>query len=136
MPINAWLIALDKTHEYNIDAEDALHIEKVEGVYLFDRNQVTHCGSTEPFYDLRYLYTIITVVDGLSDKRREELEEKYAYETGNDCYAHTKLVDSIIEEGDPSLVEQYGDPGVAFENVEYDDQMYAVGEHYVCNRPL
>jgi len=136
MKINPWVIALDTTHEYNIANEDAPHIEKIEGVYLFDRNTVTHCGSTQPSYSLRYLYTIITVVEGLSGRRRGDLEEKYAYEPCNDTYAPTNLIDRIIEEGDPSLVGQYDIDEGPYVGCSNEDRLYAIGEDYICNRPL
>ena len=137
MKISAWLITIDETREYNSTSEDAPFIMKIEEVYLFDRNRRTHCAELQPSYDLRHLYTLITVAEGTSATKREELEENYAYGLGCDKYAHVSMVDRVIEEGDLDVIQQYPvDDGPLFKGATYDDRMYAIGEDCICNRIL
>ncbi len=132
--IDAFVVALDTTHEYNIDSEDAPPIVRIEGVYLFDRNVVTHTCEMAESYSLTHLYNLIVFADGLSDERREELEDKYAYEPSFDKYAHVSKIDPMIEEADPSVIERYPTEDRALlRGATYDDRMYAIREDCVCN---
>lgn len=140
MKIDIWVIVLDKTDQYHIFEEDAPFIKKIEEVYLFDWNRTIYDCEFAPSYDMKFLYTLVTFTEDTSASKREALEADYAYEansnSNSNIYVHAPVVNRIIAEGDPLVVEQYGDSGVSFDDCDYDDQLDAICDHFVCNRPF
>ncbi len=107
--IDAWAVSLDETSYYQIDRADAPFIAAIHGVYVFDRNQATHCCELTPSYDLIYLYTCIHITLDTTDEKREELDQKYGHEGCEDIYVHCHTIDALITKGDRWKVRQYGD---------------------------
>lgn len=106
--IDAYAVALDETEYYNIDPADAPHIERIMGVYLFDRNERTHCCELTPSYYLIHLYDEI-VFSTDADDVMEALDEKYAHEPSDDIYVHCGEIEKIIREGRRDRINHYGD---------------------------
>ncbi len=124
--IDAWAIAIDETDRYTISEVDTPFIKQIRSVYLFDRNQ-------SPSYWLIHLYDQVILVDD-DDPQRDRLYEDYEHCSSYDGYKHCGMIDRIIEQGDD--VVHYGDPGVSFDDVDYDDQMESLREHLCSNCPL
>jgi hypothetical protein len=142
--IDAWAIALDETGFYNLDPTDAVHIKRIFGVYLFDRNQQTHLCELTPSYYLVYLYTSIEFADETDDNVREELDEKYAHEATDDGdYIHCHEAERILGDAKPYTSYHYGD--VAEHDQEddiedlderHDAELEHIREYLCCNCPF
>lgn len=141
-PIDAYVVAFDETDHYQIDDEDRPYIERIVGVYLFDRNQRTHCCELTPSYWLIHLYDEVRLtplgMDCDDEYRLDEIYQKYEYNGGDDIYVHCHSVERIIAKADakPFTVYHYGDTEVDEDDVDYDDQMEALREELSCNHPF
>jgi hypothetical protein len=131
--IDAYVIALDETEFYSLKPAHRPHVKAIRGVYLFDRNTHTHCCELTPSYYLIHVYDEVIPADDTPDELRELLDSEYAYCGGEDKYVHTHAIDRILSEARPFTVHHYGDPGVSFDDVERDEQMDALREHFQGN---
>ncbi len=134
--IDAWSIALDETNHYGIFNADAPLIKQIRAVYLLDRNQRTHACEVTPSYWLIHLYDQVILFDDVEESQREELYDVYECHPGEDIYVHCSAIDQLIDENDHGVVNHYGDPGVSFDDVDYNDQMESLREYLCCNCPL
>jgi hypothetical protein len=138
-PIDAYVVALDETANYEIDKADRPFIREIRGVYLFDRNQRTHCCELTPSYLLIHLYDEVIPSEAgyaLDDRAVERLYERYECEGGDDRYVHCHTVEGIIAKADRFGVHHYGDTEVDQQDVDHDEQMEALREHFNCNHPF
>ncbi len=137
-PIDAYVVALDETTHYFISPADRPYIEQIRGAYLFDRNQCTHCCELTPSYYLIYLYNQVLLTEkgnALDDHAQNRLFQQYEH-YGDDCYVHCHTVERIIERNKPQTVCHYGNPEVDQQDVEYNEQMDALQEHFCSNCPF
>lgn len=86
MKVNA--VTFDETKYYNIRDEDKPFIRQIRGVYAYNPESATHACELTPSYDMRYLHSYIVLQDDVSDSKREELDERYCYEGGDDMLIH------------------------------------------------
>jgi hypothetical protein len=138
-PIDAYVIALDETASYEIDDADRPYVRQIHGVYVFDRNQRTHCCEWTPSYYLIHLYDEVIFTeqgDTLDEYAADELYQKYEYCGGEDCYVHCHTIERIIERNEPFTVYHYGDSDVDEHDADYDAQMDAIREDCCCNHAL
>lgn len=87
-PVDAYVVALDETRNYNIDPKDAPYIERIVGIYLLDRNLHTYLCESVPSYYLIHLYDEVWVRGDVDAEKREALGEKYENWGGDDTYVH------------------------------------------------
>lgn len=99
-----WCVALDETRYYNIAEEDKPKIEKIVGVYIFNRSEYTHCCEIAPSYSLIHLYDAVYLTE-FGEDFGDEMDEKYAHNDSDDCYMHVADVEAI----DASKKKQYGE---------------------------
>ena len=136
IPIDAYAVALDETQYYNIDPADAKYIERIDGVYVFDRNHRTACCELTLSYFLRHLYTSIVFSDGVDDATRDRLEMDYAHCEGDDFYVHCCDIDRIIKAAgrDRDHVYHYGDvaPSDRGQDIEIPDQRHTAEMDAIC----
>lgn len=116
MKVNA--ISRNVTGYYNIRDEDKSLIEEIRTVYAYDPESATHLCELTPSYDLRYLHTYIVFTDELetkkrSDEVRDELDQRYCHEDGEDTYMHCSDVRSFTTRN-PSHHKECGE----FESIE------------------
>lgn len=138
-PIDAYVVALDETDHYDIDPADRQFIRQIRGVYVFDRNERTHCCEWTPSYWLIHLYDEVLLTEAgeaLDDHAADDLYQKYEYCGGDDIYVHCHSIDAIIRRNEPFTVYHYGDTEVDQEDVDHDGQMDALREHFCGNCPL
>jgi len=145
LPIDARVVALNATASYLIDAEDRSFIERIDEVFLYDRNERTCCCELTPSYYLIHLYTsVVFRRDKLPDERRqEEIEQQYAFLPTDNCYVHCHTIDAIAERAEPFRYHRHGEPGFETCRAEFDsDQawhdavMEALREHFCANHPI
>jgi hypothetical protein len=143
VPIDARVVALNVTGRYLIDDQDRPFIKRIDDVFLYDRNERTHCCEWTPSHYLIYLYTNVVVSAETDDRKREALQEKYGYLPTDNCYVHCHEIDAIEKNARPFRYHTHGDPG--FENARdeyetdeawHDAVMDALREHFCCNCPL
>lgn len=134
--IDANCIALNETGNYVIDEQDRPYIREIRGVYLFDRNSRTYCCEMTPSHYLIHLYDQVIPADDTPDDVLERLDETYACHGGENCYVHVHQIETILKAARPWTVHHYGDPGVSFADVERDEQMEALREHFNADCPL
>jgi hypothetical protein len=105
--IDAHAVEFNETEHYNIDEKDAPHIKSIQGVYVFDCNEVTHCCELTGSYYLIHLYTSICFNDGVTDEIIDRLLDKYTHNPDNqDMYVHTAALNRQIED---ETTHHYGD---------------------------
>lgn len=93
MKVNA--ISLNETQYYQIASQDKQFIKEIRSTYCYDPESGTYLCELTPSYDLRYLHTYIVWNDDPSDDKRDELDQKYCYEGGEDIYMHVSSVRSL-----------------------------------------
>jgi len=133
------VVALVETSHYHIDSADVPYIAQIRGVYLFDKEQRTHCCELTPSYYLIHLYDQVILSeagDALDDDQKDRLYQAYEYNGGENNYVHCHEIDAIVERADQGEHYVYGDSEVKEDDVEYDDQIEAVREHLCGNCPL
>lgn len=121
--------AIDETAHYTIEEEDKPFIERIVGVYFFDRNEYTHCCEVTPSHYLRYLSDSVRCKDDTPDDVRERIYELYEHCGGEDCYMHVSSVDRIPEK----FKHHYGEP----QDADAEDRGEGeVREHFQGNCPF
>jgi hypothetical protein len=136
------VIGIDETRHYNIPEEDRPYIDKILGVYLYDKNEVTRLCEFTPSYFLRHLYdTIVLTEEGHSDSwLGDRLEQAYCYCESDDIYMHCSDVDLLETQvkKTPWRYHVVGDPfpdlDVEDEEQGYRQMMDSTAEYYDCNR--
>jgi hypothetical protein len=141
MNIDAYCVALDETDHYVIADEDKPKIEKIMGVYLFDKNEVTHCCELTPSYWLIHLYDEVVCAKEVDDEERSRLDEEYGHEDAEDIYVHCRDIERIIEKAERWTVLHHGDPELPDDEDKTDeenhrDKMEALREHFCGNCPF
>jgi len=153
LPIDARVVSFNQTSHYTIDAEDAPYIKEIRGVYLYDKNEVTHCCEITPSYWLVHLYDQVIPSDAGHDLRDEDeckmgdIYQKYEQCGNEDMYVHCRVVDAIEERAVKAGKEtprlhgtlrsgdyyEHGVTGVTYEETPYDEQIEALREHFCGN---
>ena len=138
--IDAFLVSFDETEYYKIYPEHEGKIAKVYGVYLFDRNEITHCCEMTPSYFLTHLYDTVCLTpeadDTLTDEEKSRIYEEYENEGGEDIYVHCHTIDNMIRSRQKDRVYHYGKTGVKLSDSSYKDQWEGIREWATCNPPL
>lgn len=134
-PIDIWVVALDETKYWLFqDQPWAGLVERIEGVYFFDRNRITHLCSFSGSYWLEHVesriiwkndWTPDSYVNPVSDETRERAQEWINSGLIDDQskYADEHGIDQFIErvQSDDSRVVHRGDPGFDPEQAEGED---------------
>lgn len=132
--MDVWLVALvDDRVRHWADEEDAPFLTRLTSVYLYDRNQVTHCCELTPSYCLYWLYDYVDFKDAveLSAARREKLQERYESPPDSSVtYVHCHDVERLDNDRSRSYV--HGEE-VLPEDVTYDDALEGLLEYYRGN---
>jgi hypothetical protein len=144
--IDARVIAINRTHNYLIAEGHQPSIARIEEVYLYDKNQHTHCCEFTPSYYLIHLYTRVNftpVGNELSDHEQNEIFEAYEHEDTDNCYIHCHEIDALEAKAKPFTYHTHGDPEFGdaedeFETKEafHDAVMEALREHFQANCPI
>lgn len=140
LPIDARVVALVETSGYNIAACDKPFIDCIRGIYVYDKNTVTHCCEMTPSYYLIHVYDQVILTEAgneLNHIAQDKIFEKYEqHGESDDKYVHCRNIDKIESEATPYYYYKYGNPKVSFDDVEYDQQMESLREHFQGNCPL
>lgn len=143
--IDARVVALNATANYMIDQDDQPFIERIDDVFLYDRNERTHCCEWTPSYYLIHLYTSIVfrIDDRLDEATEERLKQRYADLPTDNCYVHCHQIDAIEAKAKPFQYHTHGDPGFAKSHAEFGNEeawhdavMEALREHFCANCPI
>ena len=111
-----YVVAFDETKYWNLEKKDKRFIEKMVGVYFFDKNSQTHVAELTPSYYLAFGYnTIWFKRTAYTDKNerndlRGELDQKYLYGPGVDndgTYMHVSSLDAYTKKH-KKMVYHYG----------------------------
>lgn len=144
--INARVISIDETRNYNIKPEHEEYIDKILGVYLYDKNMPTVVCEITPSYYLIHLYDEVVIKDGsyavLPDENeiydREEIYETYE-NTGisEDIYVHVSTVDRLEKSLSNERFRYYieGEEELP-EDVTYEEYMEELREDCCANHRL
>jgi len=99
VPPDWWCISFDETVHWNIAEEDKPYIEKMMGVYFYDRSEYTYCCEVTPSYWLRHLGNVAYCRWDTPDEVRERIYDKYEIGGYDDsCYMHVRVVEAIPAE--------------------------------------
>jgi hypothetical protein len=147
-PIDARVIALDRSQNYFIDERHKPFIARIEEVYLYDKNERTHCCEFTPSYYLIHLYTRVILTppgEQLNALEQDEIFQAYEHEETDNCYIHCHEIDALEAKTQPNDFTYYahGDPKFAgaeddFESKEayHDAVIDALREHFQANCPI
>ena len=139
LPINAWLVALDETEHWHIPEKFKDIVISIRGVYLLDRNEITHCCETTPSYWLMHLYdspVYSDAYDKLTDEEKEEVHDYFEMEHGDDIYVHCHTIDRMLQKRKKGIVYHYGKTGVRYRDSSYDEQLDGIREWANGNPPI
>jgi hypothetical protein len=137
LPIDARVIARDETDNYHILDGHRKYIKAILGVYLYDKNEITHCCEFTPSYYLRHVYDTVVLTDAgaeLSEAGKDEIFERYENCGGEDIYVHCSGIDAM--EKNKARYHVHGETGVSFEDTSYDEQMESLLDHFRGNCPF
>lgn len=134
LPVDAFVVGFDETYAWNLAPEDKPWIKEIRGVYLFDRNEVTHCCEVTPSYFMRFCYHAFVLVDAATDEVSERIHEEYGTEPQDDCYMHCSEVDRFVSEHPEWVRHPPAEPQESLsESGEAFDDLW---EWCCCNPPL
>lgn len=136
LPIDAYVVAFDETRNYRIAEKHRPLIQSIRGVYLFNKNEVTHCCELTPSYLLIHLYDEVVLAGEVSDELREKISEEYEHCGGDDIYVHCHTIEVDRGGHRPGWVHHYGNPEVSYEDSDYNEQMEGLREHFCGNHVL
>jgi len=133
IPIDIWIVAMDETKNWSYkDQPWAKYIERIEGIYVFDKNQITHLASFSGSYFLEHLEDREVLKNGvgeeLGDREYEELRDRvnsWMMEGPKDdssSYFDERNIDKFLEnnEGNSGRVFHYGNPGLSWDDADGD----------------
>jgi hypothetical protein len=147
-PIDARVLALDRSQNYSIDERHKPFIARIEEIYLYDKNERTHCCEFTPSYYLIYLYTRVIPTqagDQLKDHEQDEIFQAYELEETDNCYVHCHEIDALEARAKPNRFTYYAHGEPEFRGVEDDfesEEAYhdvvieALREHFQANCPI
>lgn len=133
------LIALDETEDW-ILPEYLEYIERIETVYLYDKNSHTYCCEMRPSYCL-YPIEVREVLKPEyqeDEDLRDRINQTILLHANMDVsYYHVADIDSQVEtllrSGEEFRYCHYGDPEVSDEDSSYEQQVEAVLDDCRCN---
>ncbi len=128
-----WAVEIDETRNWNLDDKDRPFVEKITGVYFYDRNEHTHCCELTPSYYLRTLGSSIHFKSDTPDAVQERITDALASELygGDDIYMWVMHVEAI----DDKHKHHYGALDDA-DDCTKEEQEDAVREYYNGNSPF
>jgi hypothetical protein len=91
------VVDVNETYNYNIHKEDSIFIKEVHTVYAYNPLEYTYCCELTPSHRLIYLYDYI-IYRGESEATedvRNDLDEKYCMQGGEDIYMHVSRVKNL-----------------------------------------
>lgn len=121
-----WVVAINETGGWDIpdDYEWKKHLKRIESVFFFDRNTITHLCSFSGSYWLNYLETRPIMNPGTSEELTREAEDFCEGGAGtDDDYFDQKQIDKLIEKNERGTVYHYGNPGF-----DLDEAMDSAGQ--------
>lgn len=77
-------VAFDQTYAWNIAEEDKPFIEKMLGVYFFNKNERTNCCELTPSYWFHFLHNIAVTTSDCPENVRERISERYEMSPDDD----------------------------------------------------
>lgn len=110
-PPEFWAVGLDVTKHYEIEEEDKPYISQIVDVFVYNRNECTHCCELTPSYWLMYVDTFVRFGPTPSDEVKERIDSRYCHEATEDCYVHCSDVDKLKRwnvkvPGEPKTMEE------------------------------
>jgi len=139
-PIDAHVIGIDETSHYTFGPEHGLYIDRILAVYLYDANEHTYLCEVTPSHFMRFLHHVVRLTEAgenLSRLEREAIYENYETENSNeDCYMHCRDLERLAAAGTPGNYDHYGATLVSYDDVDYDDQIENLIEHFNGNPPF
>ena len=134
------VVSLDETREYQIDEQDKPYIEKIMGIYMYDKLQHTFCCELRPSYWLVHLYDQVILSafgNELVSDEADKIYEKYENCGGTDNYYHVSSIDHIEDEYADKPLEfryaVYGEEIVEKNETTYYEALEAIREDLICN---
>jgi hypothetical protein len=127
--IDAYVVSLDETNNYNLDPRESGYIQSIMGVYLFDGNERTCCCEFTSSYDLLHLYDeVIFNEEGnkLSEEEKSVIYDIYENCGGEDKYVHCHAIDGMKK-------HHHGSTGIKYSETNYDEQIEELREHFCSN---
>lgn len=110
-----WIVRrVDETQYWTIDKKDKQYVDKIIGVYYFNRNSHTYCCELTPSYWMIWHSDVIYFKDLPEDDRQADeircrLAETYEQSSHDDnsCYVHVREVERAMQEH-PENFHRYG----------------------------
>lgn len=119
LPMDLWFVAMDETEYWTIQKGHRSSIERIETLYVFDRNKQVHCCEITPSHELIRVETRAIIKSGSPADDDDELrEEIYSYVDDGSAhdedvsYVHVADIEAHLKSNKPGTVYHWGNPGV------------------------
>ena len=129
---DVYVIVMNETCYWNLPEALMQHVERIEGVYVFNRNEHTYCCEMTPSYWLEFVENRAIYKEGTPSRLIDEIDNQVlsaSDEHGH--YYHVYEIDTAIDSGRlPAF--RYGNPfpGKRFPGAEV---LSAVAEGHRAN---
>ena len=141
---DVYVVAIDETDMWHLGETDMQQVQRIEGVYFFDRNIVTHLGSLQGSYMLHGLEHRAQLKPGTSEDDESRIQDLVADEPCEDDYFSTSTVDQILCHYASPNVSHIGCPAEAnFEELDghtdeerYESLIETLREEFHANAPI
>ncbi len=137
LPYDYFVIALDNTVDWALPDEWKQHVDRVESLYIFDRNAVHHACSLETNYSLVHAENRVILKDNVEETIGEAAYERLrqvAYDyvqvpvESSGLYS-TRFIDTYLEKHPKDgRVYHYGNP-----QADLDEVLESVKEQMKCS---
>lgn len=124
VPLDIWIIAVDETECWQLENEDIDKCERIEGIYLFDKNETIKCGDKSCYF-LWGINNRPVFKKEVSDNDKNRIRKLVA-KTGEIANHHSQII--IINENikiiqdDESRCYHFGNPNFDLAlDYEYDE---------------
>lgn len=131
-PLDLHLVALEETGLWELDIPGwRAAVQRIETVYLFDRNERTHSCELTPSYWLLPVETRAIFHDPDQDSRlTDRIDGEISRCPPEPCYVHCHTLDDLIERLKTERFRYYhlGDPELPFEAATEEESRNAILE--------
>lgn len=128
-----WIITLDETRNWHLTENLMQYIERIEGVYVFNRREHTYCCEMTPSYWLEFVENRAVFKPDTPDAVQDEIDsEILSAQNESGIYVHIYQVDELLKTRKRYCHKHIGNP-FPRERYKADEVLAAVAEGQRCN---
>jgi len=74
--------------------------------------------------------------EALSEEAKDRIYQEYELGSADNIYVHCHTINHLLEKAGRWDHHAYGETGVSYEDVDHDDQIEGLREHFSANPPI